>query len=97
MHFAGARRMLLSIRSGGHHIAGNAVAERGLMIDLSAMRAIVVDAEKRTARVGAGARLADLDRASQAHGLAIPLGINSTTGVAGLTLGGDFGGLTRRS
>jgi FAD/FMN-containing dehydrogenase len=96
VRFAAEHRMLLSIRGGGHHIAGNAVADRGLMIDLSGMREIVVDAERRTARVAAGALLGDLDRASQAHGLAIPLGINSTTGVAGLTLGGGFGWLTRR-
>ena len=96
VRFAAARRMLLSVRSGGHHIAGNAVAEGGLMLDLSAMRTVVVDPVARTARVGAGALLADVDRATQAHGLAVPLGINSTTGVAGLTLGGGFGWLTRR-
>lgn len=96
VRFAAAHRMLLSVRGGGHHIAGNAVAEGGLMLDLSGMRAIQVDVAKRTARVGAGALLADLDRESQAHGLATPLGINSTTGVAGLTLGGGFGWLTRR-
>ena len=96
MRFAAAHRMLLSVRGGGHHIAGNAVAEGGLMIDLSGMRTVSVDAGKRTARVGPGALLADLDRESQAHGLATPLGINSTTGVAGLTLGGGFGWLTRR-
>jgi FAD/FMN-containing dehydrogenase len=96
VRFAAAHRMLVSIRGGGHHIAGNAVADGGLMIDMSGMRAVVVDPERRTARVGAGALLADLDRASQAHGLAVPLGINSTTGVAGLTLGGGFGWLTRR-
>jgi FAD/FMN-containing dehydrogenase len=96
VRFAAARRMLLSIRGGGHHIAGNAVAEGGLVIDLSGLRAIVVDPGRRTASVGAGALLAELDRASQAHGLAVPLGINSTTGVAGLTLGGGFGWLTRR-
>ena len=96
VRFAAAHRMLLSMRGGGHHIAGNAVAEGGLMIDLSGMRSIVIDVAKRTARVGPGALLSDLDRESQAHGLATPLGINSTTGVAGLTLGGGFGWLTRR-
>jgi FAD/FMN-containing dehydrogenase len=96
VRFAAQRRMLLSVRSGGHHIAGNAVAERGLMIDLSAMRAIRIDALARTARVEPGALLGDLDRQAQAVGLATPLGINSTTGVAGLTLGGGFGWLTRR-
>lgn len=96
VRFAATHRMLLSVRGGGHHIAGNAVAEGGLMLDLSGMRAIQVDVAKRTARVGAGALLADFDRESQTHGLATPLGINSTTGVAGLTLGGGFGWLTRR-
>jgi FAD/FMN-containing dehydrogenase len=96
VRFAAAHRMLLSVRGGGHHIAGNAVAEGGLMLDLSGMRTISIDVAKRTARVGPGALLADLDRESQAHGLATPLGINSTTGVAGLTLGGGFGWLTRR-
>ncbi len=96
VRFAAAHRMLLSVRGGGHHIAGNAVAEGGLMIDLSGMRTISIDAAKRSARVGAGALLGDFDREAQAHGLATPLGINSTTGVAGLTLGGGFGWLTRR-
>jgi FAD/FMN-containing dehydrogenase len=96
VRFAAAHRMLLSVRGGGHHIAGNAVAEGGLMIDLSGMRTVSINAEKRTARVGPGALLGDLDRETQAHGLATPLGINSTTGVAGLTLGGGFGWLTRR-
>ncbi len=96
VRFAAAHRMLVSMRGGGHHIAGNAVAEGGLMIDLSGMRAINIDAARQTARVSAGALLSDLDRESQAHGLATPLGINSTTGVAGLTLGGGFGWLTRR-
>jgi FAD/FMN-containing dehydrogenase len=94
--FAGAQRMLVTVRGGGHHIAGNAVAEGGLMIDLSGMRTVSVDAARRSARVDAGALLGDFDRAAQAHGLATPLGINSTTGVAGLTLGGGFGWLTRR-
>lgn len=96
VRFACAHRMLVSVRGGGHHIAGNAVADGGLMIDLSGMRKVEIDAGRRTARVGPGALLGDFDRAGQAHGLATPLGINSTTGVAGLTLGGGFGWLTRR-
>jgi FAD/FMN-containing dehydrogenase len=96
VRFAAAHSMMTSVRGGGHHIAGNAVAEGGLMIDLSGMRTVGIDTRTRTARVDAGALLSDLDRESQAHGLATPLGINSTTGVAGLTLGGGFGWLSRR-
>ncbi|HEX6706836.1 MAG TPA: FAD-binding oxidoreductase [Albitalea sp.] len=96
VRFAASHRMLVSVRGGGHHIAGNAVAEGGLVIDLSEMRGVDIDPASRIARVGPGALLGDLDRAAQAHGLATPLGINSTTGVAGLTLGGGFGWLTRR-
>jgi FAD/FMN-containing dehydrogenase len=96
VRLAADQRMLVSVRGGGHHIAGNGVAEGGLLLDLSAMNTVSVDPVKRTARVGPGALLADLDRAAQAHGLATPLGINSTTGVAGLTLGGGFGWLSRR-
>ncbi len=94
--FAAVHQMLLSVRGGGHHIAGNAVAHGGLMVHLSGMRAVRIDATKRVAHVQPGALLADFDREAQAHGLATPLGINSTTGVAGLTLGGGFGWLTRR-
>ena len=96
VRFAASHQMLLSVRGGGHHIDGNAVAQGGLMLDMSAMNTIRIDAGKRLARVGPGALLADFDREAQAHGLATPLGINSTTGVAGLTLGGGFGWLTRR-
>ncbi|WP_254523687.1 FAD-binding oxidoreductase [Natrinema caseinilyticum] len=94
--FAREYDMLLAIRGAGHNIAGNAVCDDGLMLDLSAMRSVRVDPEERTARVEPGATLADFDHEAQAFGLATPLGINSTTGVAGLTLGGGFGWITRK-
>ena len=93
---AAADNLLVSIKGGGHNIAGNALCDGGLMIDLSPMKRVEVDAEARTARVQPGVTLAELDAATQAHGLAVPLGINSTTGVAGLTLGGGFGSLSRK-
>jgi FAD/FMN-containing dehydrogenase len=96
VRLASEHRLLLAVRGGGHNIAGNAVCEGGLMLDLSLMNSIRVDPGARTARVEPGARLADLDRESQAFGLAVPVGINSTTGIAGLTLGGGFGWLSRK-
>ena len=93
--FARERGLEISIRGGGHNIAGTSVCEGGVMIDLSQMRQVRVDAAARRAYVEPGALLADVDRATLEHGLATPLGINSTTGVAGLTLGGGFGWLTR--
>jgi FAD/FMN-containing dehydrogenase len=86
----------ISIRGAGHNIAGNALCDNGLMIDLSTMKKIRVDAKRRRAFVEPGATLGDFDAAVQAHGLATPVGINSTTGIAGLTLGGGFGWLTRK-
>jgi FAD/FMN-containing dehydrogenase len=94
--FARAHRLLLAVRGGGHNIAGNAVCDGGLMIDLSTMRSVKVDPETRTARVEPGVTLGEADRATQAYGLGIPVGINSTTGIAGLTLGGGFGWLSRK-
>jgi len=88
--------LLLAVRGGGHNIAGNAVCEGGLMLDLSPMKSVRVHVAARTARVEPGAKLADLDKETQAFGLATPVGINSTTGVAGLTLGGGFGWLSRK-
>ncbi|MCA1788864.1 MAG: FAD-dependent oxidoreductase, partial [Thioalkalivibrio sp.] len=94
--FAREHSLPLSIRGGGHHIAGNAVCDDGLVIDLSGQKDVEVDPEACRVRVAPGATLADVDRATQVHGLAVPVGINSTTGIAGLTLGGGFGWLSRK-
>src|SRR5205823_5540350 len=90
VRFAAEHELLISIRGAGHNIAGNAVCEGGLMIDLSLMKRVEVDAARRLARAEPGVTLGELDRATQEHGLATPVGINSTTGIAGLTLGGGF-------
>jgi FAD/FMN-containing dehydrogenase len=94
--FARDRGLLLSIKGGGHHIAGTAIAEGGLTLDLSRMRHITVDPDANLAHVGPGCLLKDVDQATQEHGLATPLGFISEVGVAGLTLGGGLGYLTRR-
>src|SRR5689334_3770290 len=94
--FARRNRLEISMRGAGHNIAGNAICDGGLMIDFSNMKKVQVDAAKRRAFVEPGATLADVDEATQAHGLATPVGINSTTGIAGLTLGGGFGWLSRK-
>lgn len=86
----------LSIRGGGHNIAGLALSDGGLTLDMSGFRTVEVDRNERKARVGAGCTLGDVDRATQEHGLATTLGFVSETGVAGLTLGGGFGYLTRQ-
>lgn len=96
VHFARDNGLLLAVRGGGHNIAGNAVCEGGLQIDLSPMRSVRIDPRTRTARVEPGATLGEFDKEAQAFGLATPLGINSTTGVAGLALGGGFGWLSRK-
>ncbi|OHC77409.1 MAG: FAD-linked oxidase [Rhodoferax sp. RIFCSPLOWO2_12_FULL_60_11] len=94
--FAHENRLLTAVKGGGHNIAGNAVCDGGLLIDLSAMRAVTVDPIASVAHVEPGATLGDFDHECQAFGLAAPMGINSTTGVAGLTLGGGFGWLSRK-
>jgi FAD/FMN-containing dehydrogenase len=96
IRFARKNGLEFSIRGAGHNIAGNALCDDGVTIDFSRMKNVRVDAGKRRAYVEPGATLANLDEAAQAHGLATPVGINSTTGIAGLTLGGGFGWLTRK-
>jgi len=96
VNFARDNGLPLAVRGGGHNIAGNAVCDDGIVIDLSQMKAARVDPGARRVTIEGGATLADLDAATQAHGLATPVGINSTTGVAGLTLGGGFGWLSRK-
>jgi FAD/FMN-containing dehydrogenase len=96
LDFARQHGLLFSVRGAGHNIAGSALCEGGLTVDLSQMRAVDVDTDAGTARVQPGATLGDVDAATLPHGLAIPVGINSTTGIAGLTLGGGFGWLSRK-
>ena len=96
IRFARAHRLLSSVRGGGHNIAGLAVCDGGLMIDLSLLKGVSVDATARTARAQPGCTLANLDRETQAHGLAAVMGFVSETGIAGLTVGGGFGYLTRQ-
>jgi FAD/FMN-containing dehydrogenase len=96
LSFAREHGLEISIRGAGHNIAGSALCDNGVMIDFSTMRNVRVDAENKRAYVQLGATLADFDEAAQSYGLATPVGINSTTGIAGLTLGGGFGWLTRK-
>jgi FAD/FMN-containing dehydrogenase len=96
VNFARRHDLVLAVRGGGHNIAGNAVCEGGLLIDLSLMNTVQVDPDARIARVGPGATLGDVDRVTLGFGLVVPTGINSTTGIAGLTLGGGFGWTTRK-
>ena len=96
VNFAREQGLALSIKGGGHNIAGLAACDGGLMLDLSLMRGVWVDPTTRTARAQAGCLLGDVDRETQLHGLAAVLGFVSNTGIAGLTLGGGFGYLTRR-
>jgi FAD/FMN-containing dehydrogenase len=96
VELASQQGLLVSVRGGGHGVAGYAVCDGGLVIDLSPMREVAVDSDARTVRVQPGARWADVDHATQPHGLATPGGEVSATGVAGLTLGGGMGYLRRK-
>ena len=95
VRFVREHGLTISLKGGGHNIAGRAVADDCLMIDLSAMDSVRVDPEARTARVEPGVVLNEFDHETQAFGLATPVGYNSTTGIAGLTLGGGWGWLSR--
>ena len=96
VNFAREHGVALAVRGGGHNVAGNAVCDGGIMLDLSRMRSVHVDPATHRARVEGGALLSDVDKETQAFGLAVPVGINSTTGIAGLTLGGGFGWTSRK-
>jgi len=96
VRLASEHGLVLAVRGGGHHIAGNSSCEGGLLLDLTPMKSVRIDPAARTARVEPGVTLGEFDREAQAFGLATPLGINSTTGIAGLTLGGGFGWLSRK-
>jgi len=96
VNFARSHDILVSVRSGGHNVAGNAVCDNGIVIDLSRMKKIKIDAQSQTAIAQAGLTLGELDNATQAYGMAVPVGIVSKTGMAGLTLGGGIGWLVRK-
>ena len=96
VNFARDHNLIVAVRGGGHNIAGTAVCDGGVMLDMTPMKSVRINPWSATAYVEPGVTLADVDGEAQAFGLAVPLGVNSTTGVAGLTLGGGFGWLSRR-
>ena len=96
LHFARTHGLLVAVRGGGHSFPGHSVCDDGMVIDLSLMKGIQVDPDARTARVQAGVLLGELDQATQAYMLAVPAGIVTHTGVAGLTLGGGLGWIMRK-
>jgi FAD/FMN-containing dehydrogenase len=96
VNFARQRQVAIAVRGGGHSVAGHGACDGGLVIDLSRMNRVQVNPDQQTVRVEGGCTLADVDRATHPFGLAVPAGIVSTTGVAGLTLGGGLGHLTRK-
>jgi FAD/FMN-containing dehydrogenase len=96
VRFGRENGLVLAIRGGGHSMAGYSTCDGGLVVDLSRMRGVTIDAERRTARVLGGTLLSQLDQAVQAHGLVCPVGVVGHTGVGGLTLGGGMGRLQRK-
>ncbi|MFX0181918.1 MAG: FAD-binding oxidoreductase [Candidatus Hodarchaeota archaeon] len=94
--FAREHDLLVSVRGGGHNVSGNALCDDGMVIDLSQMKGVRVDPKSRTIRAQAGVTLGELDRETQVFGLSVPSGIVTTTGIAGLTLGGGFGYISRK-
>jgi FAD/FMN-containing dehydrogenase len=96
VNFARAHHLFLAVRGGGHNVAGNALCDGGLVIDLSLMRSVQVDPQARIAHVQPGVTLGEFDHEAQVFGLATPVGMVSQTGVAGLTLGGGLGWLSRK-
>src|SRR2546430_7180267 len=95
VNFAREAGMPVSVRSGGHNVAGTALCDGGVVVDLTRMRNVFVDRDRRTVRAAGGARLGDVDHETQAFALATPFGVVSKTGIAGLTLNGGMGFLTR--
>ena len=96
VNFARSHNVLVSVRGGDHSVAGNALCNRGLIIDLSPMKSVRVDLARQTARAAGGARWGDFDHETQAFGLATTGGTDTDTGIAGLTLGGGLGWLRRK-
>lgn len=94
--FAGKHSLKVSVRGAGHNIAGKSLADGALCIDLSKWRALHVDPIRKIANISPGATLGDIDHETKEYGLVLPVGINSTTGISGLTLGGGFGWLCRK-
>lgn len=96
VNFARAHDLLVSVRGAGHNIAGSSLSDGGLLIDHSQLRSVELSEDGSTVTIGPGATLGDVDGATLPSGVAVPVGINSTTGIAGLTLGGGFGWLSRK-